>query len=263
MRALMLSAASCALVVAGFLVYNAMSMAITQRRPVISLLRAIGATRGRSSATCWWRPGWWGWSGGILGSALGVLIGRAGDPRASRGALQGYESRTEYILPSYAIPVGVAACIVVSVAAAALAARQVYKVAPVEALAPVGASTADAVARPVRVAAGVIGIGLIAAAIYVATADLGKISVAAIALTTLGEIALCFAVRRFDGRGDGSGCAAPRRARCSRRSDCRTCAAPCLGDVDDSAHSRVGDSAKHRIQYERDRLDRREFRIVG
>ena len=41
-----------------------------------------------------------------------------------------------------------------SVAAAALAARQVYKVEPVEALAPVGASAADAVALRARVVAG-------------------------------------------------------------------------------------------------------------
>ena len=73
--------------------------------------------------------------------------------------LQGYETRIEYILPRYAIPVGVAACVVTSVAAAALAARQVYKVQPVEALAPVGTSTADAVALRARVVAGVFGVG--------------------------------------------------------------------------------------------------------
>ena len=160
MRALMLSAASCALVVAGFLVYNAMSMAITQRRPVISLLRAIGADKRKIVRDLLVEAGLVGLAGGILGSGLGVLIGRAAINALPAALLQGYESRTEYILPPYAIPVGVAACIVVSVAAAALAARQVYRVAPVEALAPVGASTADAVARPVRVAAGATGVGL-------------------------------------------------------------------------------------------------------
>jgi putative ABC transport system permease protein len=82
---------------------------------------------------------------------------------------------------------------VVSVAAAALATRQVYKVAPVEALAPVGASTADAVGLPARLVAGIVGVGLIATAAFVATADLGNASVAAIGLTAVGEIALCFA----------------------------------------------------------------------
>ena len=112
--------------------------------------------------------------GGILGSALGVLIGRQAIGALPAALLQGYESRTEYILPGYAIPVGVAACIVVSVAAAALAARQVYKVQPVEALAPVGASAADAVGLPARVVAGAFGVGLIAAAVVVASRDLGN-----------------------------------------------------------------------------------------
>ena len=59
------------------------------------------------------------------------------------------------------------ACVVVSVAAAALAARQVYKVQPVEALAPVGASAADTVGSRSRVLAGVLGVGLVAAAVVV------------------------------------------------------------------------------------------------
>jgi putative ABC transport system permease protein len=132
--------------------------------------------------------------GGILGSALGVLIGRQAIGALPTALLQGYETRTDYILPGYAIPVGVAACVVVSVVAAALAARQVYKVAPVEALAPVGASAADAVPRRARVAAGVVGACLIAAAAVVASKDFGNLSVAAIGLVAVGEIAVCFAL---------------------------------------------------------------------
>lgn len=193
MRALMLSAASGALVVAGFLIFNAMSMAITQRRPVISMLRAIGANKRQIVRDLLVEAGLVGLAGAILGSALGVAIGRQAIGALPAALLQGYESRTEYILPDYAIPIAVAACIVVSVAAAALAARQVYKVEPVEALAPVGASAADAVALPVRVVSGVVGVGLVAAAVVVASRDLGKASVAAIGLVALGEIAVCFA----------------------------------------------------------------------
>ena len=193
MRTLMLSAASTALVVAGFLIFNAMSMAITQRRPVISMLRAIGAKKRQIVRDLLLEAGLVGLVGGILGSALGVVIGRQAIGLLPAALLQGYESRTEYILPRYAIPIGVAACVVVSVAAAALAARQVYKVEPIEALAPVGASTADAVGLRSRVVAGVFGVGLVAAAVVVASRDLGRVSVAAIALMVLGEIALCFA----------------------------------------------------------------------
>ena len=193
MRTLMLSAASCALVVAGFLVFNAMSMAITQRRPVISMLRAVGANKRQIVHDLLVEAGLVGLLGGIVGSALGVLIGWRAIGALPAGLLQGYETRTEYILPSYAIPVAAAACIVVCVAAAALATRQVYKVAPVEALAPVGASAADVVGLSARVVAGVVGVCLVAAAAVVASADLGNLSVAAIGLITVGEIIVCFA----------------------------------------------------------------------
>lgn len=193
LRTLMLSAASSALVVAGFLIFNAMSMAIAQRRPQISMLRAIGARKRQIVRDLLMEAGVAGLVGGIVGSALGVAIGRRAIGSLPAALLQGYESRTEYILPGYAIPVAVAACIVVCVAAGALAARQVYKVAPVEALAPVGASAADKVALSARVAAMVLGIVLIVTAAVVASRDLGRVSVAAIGLVALGEIAICFA----------------------------------------------------------------------
>lgn len=194
---LMLSAASCALVVAGFLIFNAMTMAITQRRPVISLLRAIGAKRNQIVRDLLVEAALTGLIGGIAGSALGVLIGRRAIGALPAALLQGYESRTEYILPDYAIPVAVAACVAVSVAAAALAARQVYKVAPVEALAPIGASAGDAVPRVVRLVALVVGVCVLATAVVIASADLGNLSVAAIGLVAIGEIAVCFAVANW------------------------------------------------------------------
>ena len=192
-RSLMLLAASMALVVAGFLIFNAMSMAITQRRPAISMLRAIGAKKRQIVRDLLMEVGLIGLVGGMLGSALGVVIGRQSIGALPTALLQGYESRTEYILPIYAIPIAVAACIVVSVVAAALAARQVYKVEPVEALAPVGVSAADHVPCRARMAVGIVGVGLIAAAIVVATHDLGRLSVAAIGLVGFGEIAVWFA----------------------------------------------------------------------
>jgi putative ABC transport system permease protein len=194
MSTLLLSAASCALVVAGFLIFNAMSMAITQRRPAISLLRALGAKKRQIVRDLLAEAGLVGLLGGLLGAVLGVFIGRQSIGALPAALLQGYETRTEYILPGYAIPVAVAACAVVSVAAAMLATRQVYKVAPVEALAPVGVSVADAVPRKARVVVGVVGVGLVAAAAFVASRDLGKLSVAAIGLAGAGDIAVCFAL---------------------------------------------------------------------
>lgn len=193
MSTLMLSAASCSLIVAAFLIFNAMSMAITQRRPAISLLRAVGAKKRQIVRDLLAEAALVGLVGGIVGSALGALIGKQAIGVLPASLLQGYETRTDYILPGYAIPFAVAACIAVSVAAAALAARQVYKVAPVEALAPVGISAADAVPRSVRAVAGIFGICFVVAAAFVATSDLGKLSVAAIGLAAIGNIAVCFA----------------------------------------------------------------------
>jgi putative ABC transport system permease protein len=193
MSTLMLSAAACSLVVAGFLIFNAMSMAITQRRPVISVLRAVGAKKRHIVLDLLAEAGLVGLVGAIVGSALGVLIGTQAIGGLPAGLLQGYETRTEYILPGYAIPVAVTACIAVSVAAAALAAREVYKVAPAEALAPVGASAADAVPHTVRALAGILGVIFVVAAAFVASIDLGKLSVAAIGLAVVGDIAVCFA----------------------------------------------------------------------
>ena len=89
MRTLMLSAASSALVVAGFLIFNAMSMAITQRRPVISMLRAIGAKQRQIVGDLLVEAGLVGLVGGVLGSALGVLVGRQAIAAPARGAAAG------------------------------------------------------------------------------------------------------------------------------------------------------------------------------
>lgn len=55
MNYMALLGAAVALVVGAFLIYTTMTMAITARRPVISMLRAIGGGAPASSATCWRR----------------------------------------------------------------------------------------------------------------------------------------------------------------------------------------------------------------
>ncbi len=170
-----------------------MNMAITQRRPAISLLRAIGAPKRQIVRDLLLETAFVGLIGGVVGSALGVLVGRQAIGALPAALLQGYETRIEYIVPAYGIPIAIVAAVAVSVAAAAVAARQVYKVAPVEALAPVGASIADVVPIRKRMAAAVLGVVLFVAAGVVASADLGRLSVAGMGLSAFGEIALCFA----------------------------------------------------------------------
>lgn len=193
MQALTLSAASGALVVAAFLVYNVTSMAVASRRPTISLLRAIGGRRRVIVADLLGEAAVLGIVGGVVGAAAGVFVGRAVIGRIPPALLQGVEADIEYILPPYAIPAAVAACLLAAVAAAALAARQVYAVAPVEALVPVGASSIDTATRSTRVLALVAGVFVAACAVGVATQATGRVAVTAIALTSAAQVLLCFA----------------------------------------------------------------------
>ncbi|WP_067544635.1 ABC transporter permease [Nocardia crassostreae] len=177
-----LASSAAALIVSAFLIYNAMSMAVAQRRPVLSLLRAIGGRRGPMVRDLIAEAALLGLFGGLVGSLFGLLMGRGAIDRLPAAMLNAVEARTEYIVPGYAVPVAVAACVLASVAAAAIAARQVYKVEPIEALAPVGASTADTASPVLRWGAVVLGGLLVGAGIYMANGDFGRLSMTASAL---------------------------------------------------------------------------------
>ncbi|MFJ4650476.1 FtsX-like permease family protein [Nocardia sp. NPDC088792] len=188
-----LASAAAALVVSSFLIYNAMSMAVAQRRPMLSLLRAIGGRRGPMVRDLIAEAALLGLFGGAIGSVIGIFMGRQAINQLPAAILNSVESRTEYQVPGYAVPVAIAACVLASIAAAAIAARQVYKVAPIEALAPVGTSTADAVKPVLRWTAAVLGLAMVVGAVIVARADVGKLSMAGISLAIVGSVILCFA----------------------------------------------------------------------
>lgn len=188
-----LMSAAAALVVSGFLIYNAMSMAVAQRRPTLSMLRAIGGRRGPMVRDLLAEAALLGLLGSALGAALGTVMGRFAIDTLPAAIMQSVEARTEYLVPWYAIPVAVTACVTASVAASAIAARQVYKVEPIEALAPVGVGGGDTGGPLLRWAAVALGLALLGAAIGVATTDLGRVSLAAISLSFTAAVVLCFA----------------------------------------------------------------------
>ncbi|HLS79350.1 MAG TPA: FtsX-like permease family protein [Nocardia sp.] len=188
-----LMSAVAALIVSAFLIYNAMSMAVAQRRPMLSLVRAIGGRRGPMVGDLLVEAALLGLLGGAVGAVIGMFTGRLTIDLLPAAMVQSVEARTEYMVPGYAVPVAVAACVLASVAAAALAARQVYKVAPVEALVPVGSGQADVASPLLRGLAAVAGVLTVAAAITVAYLDLGRLSLAAISLAFLAGLLLCFA----------------------------------------------------------------------
>ncbi|WKG06715.1 FtsX-like permease family protein [Mycolicibacterium sp. HK-90] len=194
MNYMALMGAAVALVVGAFLIYTTMTMAIAQRRPVISMLRAIGGRRVTIVRDMLAEAAILGLIGGTIGSLLGIALGRMAIGRLPPTVTQGLEARIEYWLPDYAIPVAIAATALTSVAASAMAARQVYKVSPIEALAPVGVSAADFVPRWLRIASGVAAVAVLAASILIVFYRPGSLAFVAIAALFTAQIALGFAL---------------------------------------------------------------------
>jgi putative ABC transport system permease protein len=193
LQAMTLLAASVSLVVAAFLSYNAMSIAIAQRRPLISTMRALGGRRRTIMSDMLAEAALVGLLGGVVGSAFGVLIGYLAVDELPSTMVQTLDARLEYVLSPWVVPLAVAACVTASVTASALAARQVHAVAPIEALAPSGSANAEAGSRRLRIIAGVGGATLLVATIVVVNAGLGQLAIVSIALAFIGFSALCFA----------------------------------------------------------------------
>ena len=129
-----------------------------------------------------------------VGSGIGIFIGRIAIGRLPPAVTQGLEARVEYWLPGYAIPVALAATVLTSVVASAMAARQVYKVAPIEALAPVGASAADFVPHWLRITCGVGAVAVLAGSMLVVLGQSGTFAFVAMFAVICAEIALGFAL---------------------------------------------------------------------
>ncbi|MFD3703861.1 FtsX-like permease family protein [Nocardia sp. NPDC058658] len=193
MRYSTLMSSAAALIVSAFLIYNAMSMAVAQRRPTLSLLRAIGGKRAPMVRDLLAEAALLGLIGGAIGAGIGALMGRFAIGRLPAAIVQSVEARTEFQVPNYAIPVAITACVVATVLAASIAARQVYKVAPVEALAPVEASDAAATGTVLRWVALAAGLVLAATAVVIAFLDLGRLSLGAITTSFTATVFLCFA----------------------------------------------------------------------
>ncbi|MDT5183299.1 MAG: putative transport system permease protein, partial [Mycobacterium sp.] len=181
-------------IVGAFLIYTTMTMAITQRRPVISMLRAIGGRRVTIVRDMVAEAAALGVIGGTIGSGIGILLGRIAIGRLPPAMTQGLEARVEYWLPGYALPAAVVATVLASVVAAAMAARQIYKVSPIEALAPVGVSAADFVPRWLRIACGIGAVAVFAGSIVIVLGRTGTIAVAAMSAVFCAQIALGFAL---------------------------------------------------------------------
>jgi putative ABC transport system permease protein len=126
-----------ALFIGMFIIYNSFSIAVTQRRPEIGILRALGATRGQI------RTLFLGESAlaGLIGSSLGALVG-LGFARSLTGAtgqlmdqMFGVPNSTQEVLVDPRVVLGaIALGVVMSMIAAFIPARNAACVEPIQAL---------------------------------------------------------------------------------------------------------------------------------
>jgi len=193
---MMLMGAVLAFVVAAFLIYTTVTMAIAQRRAVLSMLRAIGGQRRTLVQDLLVEAAIVGAVGGLLGAALGALMGRAAITTLPASLMQSVEATTVYIFPVAGIPVAVVAAVATGVTASAVAARQVYRVSPVEALAPVGTAPSDHVPGWLRLGAGFSAVGSLTIALGLLLLEPGDLLWSGIALSLFfgSSITLCFAL---------------------------------------------------------------------
>ncbi|MBD8507332.1 FtsX-like permease family protein [Hoyosella sp. G463] len=184
------------LVVAAFLVFNSMNMTVAQRRPAIATLRAVGARRGTIVRGLIGEAAFLGAVGGVLGVPLGALMGSLAVGRIPPVLLQSFSTEITFAVQWYAPIIAVLLCILASVAASAVAARQVFAVAPVEALQPADVITAEGDHQPWTRTAALGGIAIMLLALAMAFQFEDRRALVASALFAAGGLALCYGVIR-------------------------------------------------------------------
>ncbi|MFX0581086.1 FtsX-like permease family protein [Nocardia nepalensis] len=191
----LLTFAGVAFVVAAFLVFNTMSMTVTRRRPQISMLRALGGRRRNVAMDLLVEAAATGLAGALVGAPIGVLAGRWALGGLPPLITEQVDARIVYQMPSYAVPLAILACMGTAAIAAVVAARQAYRVSPIEALAPVEVSSLDRMNPSLRIAAAVVGIVLLAVAVFLALRGEGLVAASAVPFVFLASVPLCVALK--------------------------------------------------------------------
>lgn len=136
-RDTLLLVGSIALVVAMFIVFNTMNMAVVQRRPMIATLRALGAERGQLARDLLLEVSLLGLLGGLLGAPLGAAMSYLAIKRLPPLMLQSVDVKPDYFFPGTAIAVVVTVGVVACVLGAAWPAMVVFRASPIAAMRPV------------------------------------------------------------------------------------------------------------------------------
>lgn len=181
------------LVIAGFLVFNTMNMAVASRRQSLAMIRALGAKRRHLVADLLGEATVLGLIGGLVGVPVGVLAGRWAIERIPEQPASATSFGVEYHLPGFAPVVAVAACILACVAATSLAARSVFAVSPVEAMVSGAAADAAPTRGPAVWLALAFGLAGIAGSVIAVATIPGRPAILGAAAYAVGALLLCFA----------------------------------------------------------------------
>jgi putative ABC transport system permease protein len=126
-----------ALFIGMFIIYNSFAIAVTQRRPEIGILRALGATRGQIRALFLGESAIAGLIGSLAGAAIGLAFARnlAGATSSMMESMFGVGQNVQDVTVNprfllFAIAMGVAT----SMVAALIPARNAARVEPIQAL---------------------------------------------------------------------------------------------------------------------------------
>lgn len=125
-----------ALFVGMFLIYNAMTIAVLQRRQEIGTLRAVGATRAQILAVFSSEAAAMGLVGGAIGVPLGILLARGALGTVAEVITSVYvlTSATEVHVPRGVLPLGVLVGVLVSTASGFIPSWHATRVPPVDAM---------------------------------------------------------------------------------------------------------------------------------
>src|ERR1700758_54657 len=153
-----------ALVVASFLIFNSMSMAVTERRSSIAMLRAVGVRRSVLSRDLIMEAIIFALVASVLGVPLGILLGRLAVGMLPATLVQSFDATIHFILPFYAAPLAIACGVIACVFATIAAARDIFTVSPLEALGSSKIADPETTSRKLRILYLVAGILLTVAA---------------------------------------------------------------------------------------------------
>ncbi|MFB3828287.1 MAG: FtsX-like permease family protein [Bryobacteraceae bacterium] len=164
-----------ALFIGVFIIYNAFSIAVTERRAEIGILRALGATRGQIRALFLGESAVAGLIGSVAGVGFGLLVSRTLTGDTSRlaqdvfGVMQPpQEVQVEPWLLTAAVLLGVAA----SMLAALIPARNAARVDPVQALQKGKYQVLSAGESRLRAAAGALTLAFAAVSVLIGRSEL-------------------------------------------------------------------------------------------